>query len=121
VVQANTILRAILWLVFAAFGLWCAWRTNSLEEFCVWSAAALLASYFLIITEIWPWYANWAVALAALTTPRAPARLAALLSACVLTLYITLGFQGSGQEWVFALRSLPAFILPLVLFAVWRK
>ena len=122
VVLANNLLRAALWLAFAAFGLLCAWRTNSFEEFLVWSAAALLASYFLIITEIWPWYANWAVAVGALATPRLPARLAALLSACVLTLYVTLGFQGSENNWIYALRSLPAFVLPLVLFVtIYRR
>jgi hypothetical protein len=115
---ANEILRAVLWGAFALFGLVCAWRTKTFEEFLVWSAAALLASYFLIITEIWPWYANWAVAVGALATTRAPARLAMLLSACVMTLYLTLGFQGSEMEWVFSLRSLPAFLLPLVLFVV---
>ncbi len=118
VVRANNLLRAALWLAFAAFGLLCAWKTISFEEFLVWSAAALLASYFLILTEIWPWYANWAVAVAALSTSRRPAQLAALLSACVLTFYITIGFQGSDANWVFALRSLPAFMLPLVLFIV---
>ena len=118
VVLANNILRFVLWLAFAAFGLLCAWRTNSFAEFLVWSAAALLASYFLIITEIWPWYANWAVAVAALSTSRRPAQLAALLSACVLTFYLTIGFQGSDQNWIYTLRSLPAFVLPLVLFVV---
>ena len=118
VVLANNLLRAALWLAFAAFGLLCAWRTNSFAEFLVWSAAALLASYFLILTEIWPWYANWAVAVAALSASRRPAQLAALLSGCVLTLYVTLGFQGGENNWIYALRSLPAFVLPLVLFVV---
>ncbi len=114
---ANQLLRAVLWLGFAAFGLLCARRTNCLEEFLVWSAAALLASYYLITTGIWPWYANWAVALGALATHRRPARLAALLSGCVLTLYVTIGFEGRFADWVYALRSLPAFVLPLLLFA----
>jgi hypothetical protein len=118
VVLANNFLRAVLWLAFAAFGLLCAWRTNSFAEFPVWSAAALLASYFLIITEIWPWYANWAVAVGALATNRAPAKLAAILSACVLTLYITFGFQGSDQNWIYTFRSLPAFVLPLLIWFV---
>ncbi len=113
---ANHLLRAVLWLAFAAFGLLCAWRTNTFEEFLVWSAAALLASYYLITTGIWPWYANWAVALGALATHRQPARLAAILSACVLTLYVTIGFEGPYASWVYSLRSLPAFVLPLVLF-----
>lgn len=120
---ANNLLRVVLWAAFAAFGLLCAWRTNSFAEFLVWSAAALLASYFLILTEIWPWYANWAVAVGALATNRAPAKLAAILSACVLTLYVTLGFQGSEPNWIYALRSLPAFVLPLLIWFVlifWR-
>lgn len=118
VVLANNMLRLVLWLGFAAFGLLCAWKTASLEEFFVWSAAALLASYFLIITEIWPWYANWALALGALATTRKPAWLAAVLSASVLTLYVTIGFQGSENEWVYTFRSIPAFVVPLVLFGI---
>lgn len=115
---ANEILRAALWLAFAGLGLLCAWRATTFEEYLVWSAAALLASYYLIITEIWPWYANWAVALGALASTRAPARFALILSACVMTLYVTLGYQGSDAAWVFKLRSIPAFVLPLVLFVV---
>lgn len=121
VVLANNILRAVLWLAFAAFGLLCAWRTNSFTEFLVWSASALLASYFLIITEIWPWYANWAIAVGALATNRAPARLAAILSVCVLTFYITIGFQGSNTPWIYTLRSLPAFVLPLLIWFVLKS
>jgi hypothetical protein len=115
---ANAILRALLWAAFAGFGLVCAWHTKTFEDFLVWSAAALLASYYLIITEIWPWYVNWAVAASALATNRGPARLAILLSPCVITLYLTLGFQGSDTPWVFALRSLPAFVLPLILYVM---
>jgi hypothetical protein len=116
--HANNLLRAALWAAFALFGLWCAWRTTNLEEFVVWSAAALLASYYLILTEIWPWYVNWAVALGALAPWRRPAKLALLLSICVMTLNITLGFEGSEADWVYQLRSLPAFVLPLALFVV---
>jgi hypothetical protein len=115
---ANNIVRVVTWILFAAFGLLCAWQTNSFEEFLVWSAAALLAACFLILTEIWPWYVNWAVALAALATHRAPARLALLLSAGVMTLDVTLGFVGGEPAWVAAYRSLPAFVLPLFVWVV---
>ena len=116
--KANAIVRIVTWLGFAAFGLFAAWRTVNFTQFVVWSAASLLASYFFIITEIWPWYVNWSLALAALAPGRHPARLAVLLSAGVLTLYVTLGYQGSQPEWIFPCRSILAFVLPLAVFIV---
>ena len=117
---ANAIVRIVTWLGFAAFGLFAAWRTRNFAEFIVWSGASLLASYFFIITEIWPWYVNWALALGALAPGRLPARFAMILSAGVLTLYLTIGFQGSRLAWLFQIRSLIAFVLPLLIFsALW--
>lgn len=116
--KANAIVRIVTWLGFAAFGLFAAWRTANFTQFIVWSAASLLASYYFIITEIWPWYVNWSLALAALVPGRLPARLAMLLSAGVLTLYITLGYGGSQPEWVFRYRGVLAFVLPLAVFMV---
>ena len=113
---SSDLIRLITWTLFAAFGLFAAWRTTDLESFCVWSAAAMLAAYFLILTEIWPWYVNWAITLGALVPASRAARLAAILSAGVLTLYATIGYQGSEPAWVYACRSLPAFVLPLVLW-----
>ncbi len=115
--KANAIVRVVTWLGFAAFGLFAAWRTRSFIEFLVWSGASLLASYFFIITEIWPWYVNWALALGALAPGRLPARFAMILSAGVLTLYLTIGFQGSRLAWIFEIRSLLAFVLPLLIFS----
>ena len=124
--KANAIVRIVTWLGFAAFGLFAAWRTRSFTEFLVWSGAALLASYFFIITEIWPWYVNWSLALGALAPGRLPARFAMILSAGVLTLYLTLGLEGSEPAWIFPLRSLVAFVLPLLIFSTlwffrWRQ
>lgn len=116
--KANRLLRAVTWLGFAAFGLLAAWRTVNLTQFLVWSAASLLASYYFIITEIWPWYPNWAIALAAMAPSRLPAKLAMLLSGCVLTFYVTLGYAGSSPEWIYRYRSIPAFVLPLAVFIV---
>ena len=116
VLLANRIIRLTTWTLFAAFGLFAAWRTTNLESFCVWSAATMLAAYFLILTEIWPWYVNWALTLGALVPASQPARFAAILSAGVLTLYATIGYQGIEPAWVYACRSLPAFVLPLVLW-----
>lgn len=115
---ANAWLRGTLWAGFALFGLVAAWKTTCLESFLVWSCAALLGAYYFIITEIWPWYALWALTLGALSPGRLPARMALVLSACVLTLHVTLGFQGNSPEWVYPYRSIPAFGLPLALFVV---
>ncbi len=124
--KANAILRLVTWLGFAGFGLFAAWRTRNFTEFLVWSGASLLASYFFIITEIWPWYVNWALALGAFAPGRLPARLAMMLSAGMLTLYLTLGFHETEFGWLFELRSLFATVLPLLLFTIlwlvrWRK
>ena len=120
VLRANRILRIVTWLGFAAFGLFAAWRTRSFADFLVWSGASLIASYFFIITEIWPWYVNWALALGALAPGRLPARLAMMLSAGVLTLYLTLGWAGTRLAWAFPYRGVLAFLLPLLIFsALW--
>ncbi len=113
---ANNAIRLVTWGCFAVFGLFAAWRTVDLRSFLIWSAAAMLAAYFLIITEIWPWYAIWALALGAMQPGTRPARFAILLSAGVLTLYATIGYQGSEPAWIYATRSLPAFIAPLLLW-----
>jgi hypothetical protein len=113
---ANHLIRLVTWILYAAFGLFAAWRTVDLRSFLVWSAAAMLAAYFLIITEIWPWYVIWSLALGAMQPGSRPARFAILLSAGVITLYATIGYQGSDPAWVYATRSLPAFIAPLILW-----
>ena len=114
--KANRVIRLVTWTLFAAFGLLAAWRTVNLESFCVWSCAAMLAACFLILTEIWPWYVNWALALGALVPASRAARFAAILSAGVLTLYATIGYEGSEPAWIYDSRSLPAFVLPLLLW-----
>ena len=48
---------------------------------------------------------NWALALGALAPGRLPARFAMILSAGVLTLYITLGFKDGDPAWVYPLRG----------------
>jgi hypothetical protein len=116
---ANLCIRVVTWFIFAGFGLLATWRTTNFQEFVVWSAAVLIASYYLIITQIWPWYINWSIGLAALAPTRLPAKFAVILSACVLTLYITIGFQGSEPWWVYTFRSVPAFVLPASVLLLW--
>lgn len=104
------------WVAFGAFWAVAAYRAKSLKELLVWSVAVVLAAYWLVVFEFWPWHVIWALALAALVPTSRPARLAVLLSATVLSLYISGGYDGSDEEWVYAFRSLPALVLPLVLF-----
>jgi hypothetical protein len=116
VITANRWIRIVTWGLFAMVGLLAAWKTTDIDRFLIWSAVVLLASFYLIMTQIWPWYIIWALAFGALMPGRLPARLALLMTACVLTYYITLDFDGSDRAWIYAYRSLPAIVLPLVLF-----
>jgi hypothetical protein len=115
--RANELIRLTVYSLFALLYLLAAWRCSSLVALLAWGTVALLCSYWLVATEIWPWYAIWALALAALRPTSRPALLAALLSATALTLYVTIGYERTPASWLFAYRSIPAFVLPLVLFA----
>lgn len=114
---ANRTVRVAAWTLFAACGFVAARWTRDLATFLVGSAALVLAAQYLVVTETWPWYANWGVALAALAPHRLPARLAVLLSACAPSLYVTMDFQGGAAAWVDTYRAIPAFGLPLLLFS----
>jgi hypothetical protein len=116
VVTANRWIRIATWGLFAAFGLLAAWKTTDFDRFLIWSGAALLASYFLVMTQMWPWYILWALGFGALKPERLPARLAVLLSGFVMTLYITLGYAAGDNTWIYTFRSLPAIVLPFVIF-----
>ena len=116
--KANVAIRLVTWTLMAMFGLWCAWRAKDFPAYSTWAAAAMLAALYLIITEIRPWYVNWALALAALSPSPAPRRLAAMMTAGALTLYFSLSLDSGDHGWVSTWRSIPAFILPLAIFAV---
>lgn len=103
-------------MLFALFGLLAAWRTTNFEQFLAWSGAVMLALYFLIMTQFWPWYVIWALAIGALNPDKLPAKFALLLSGTVLTLYVTIGYALGDYDWVFALRSIPAIVLPAAIF-----
>jgi hypothetical protein len=109
-------LRWATWAAFALAWLWSAWYASNLQRFLISSASLMLASYWLIAAWIFPWYLIWALAVAAFVPASLPALLAVLLSATVLTLYATIGYDNTGAtEWIFTYRSLPAFVLPLLL------
>ena len=114
--RANSLIRVLTWTAFIAFLVLALRRIEDRRSWLVWSAAAFLAVYWLVATEIWPWYVIWSLALAALVPGSSAARLAAVLSCTVLTLYVTIGFERTAQSWLFTYRSLPAFVLPLLIF-----
>jgi len=116
--RANALVHNVAWSLFAVFGLAAAWRTKNFDGFLLWSAAVMLASYYLVMTQFWPWYVLWAVALGAMKPDAIPAKFAVWLSASVLTLYVTLGYEETDSEWIYTYRSLPAVVFPLILFAL---
>ena len=118
VLRANAIIRIVMWLLFAAFGLLAAWHASDFPRFLTWSAAAMLASYYCIVTEIRPWYVLWALVIAAVAPSRIPARLAVLLSGGALTLYFSLSYEGGDPAWIGEYKSIPAFVVPLALFGL---
>jgi hypothetical protein len=118
-VRADAWLRRAGWSAFGLAWLGAAWYARDLRRFLVGSAALMLASYWLIASWFFPWYVLWALAFAALVPTSPPALLAALLSATVLTLYASTGFEKTGAtQWVCTYRSLPALGLPLLLFGL---
>jgi hypothetical protein len=118
--RVNIGLRLVSWAAFGAFLLLVTRRATDDRRFLVGAAAALLASYWLVTTEAWPWYVIWALALTALVPTSRPAGLVVVLSATILSLYATLGFEHIPPAWIYAYRSLPAFLLPLVLFGLYQ-
>ena len=108
-----------MWSSFGLAWLWAAWYASDLRRFLAGSAALMLAACWLIASWVFPWYVIWPLAFAAFVPASWPALLAALLSATVLTLYATIGYDNTGRtEWIFTYRSLPAFAMPLLLFLV---
>ena len=116
--KANAVLRLVMWTFMAMFGLLCAWKAGDFTGYRTWAAAAMLAALYFIITEIRPWYINWALALAVLAPSPFPRRLAVLMSFGALTLYFSLSLSGGDHNWLWVWRSIPAFFLPLAIFAV---
>jgi hypothetical protein len=112
-------LKLAMWSAFGLAWLGAAWYAGNLRRFLAGSAALMLAACWLIASWVFPWYVIWPLAFAAFVPASRPALLAALLSATVLTLYATIGYDNTGRtEWIFTYRSLPAFALPLLLFSV---
>jgi hypothetical protein len=119
VVKANRLIRVTTWSLFIAFGLLAAWKTTDFEAFLTWSTAFFLASQLLVFTKIWPWYAIWPLAFGALKPGSASTRLAVMLSAGMIVIYVLFDFSSSDQwYWVNDIRSIPTIVAPVVLFGV---
>ncbi len=118
--QAHQWMRVLGWGALGAIWLAAAWHATDLRRLLVGATAVMLAAYWLVLTWFWPWYVIWALALAALVPTSWPAGLAVVLSATVLSLYAAGGYQGSAHEWIYTYRSLPAFVLPLLLWPLSR-
>jgi hypothetical protein len=124
VVMANRLIRVTTWGLFIAFGLLAAWKTTDFDKFLFWGTAFFLAAQLLVFTKIWPWYAVWPLAYGALKPGSLATRLAIMLSAGMLTMYVAFDYSDSVKwAWVNDYRSIPAIVLPVALFAVtllWR-
>lgn len=120
VILANRIIRTAMPALFAAFGLLAAWKTTNFDRFLIWGCAVFAAIYLTVATQIWPWYVIWTLALGALKPTRAPARLAVLLSAGMPTLYGMIGFGMSSYDGMYALRSIPAIVIPVAVWLLWE-
>ena len=87
-------------------------------------ATALTQLYLLFLitcaTWIWPWYLLWPLGFAALSPPSRSVRLTLIFSASSLLIYPLFGYQGTQAWWVFNLRSLAVWVLPLILFCVYE-
>ena len=116
VVTANLWIHRTCYLLFALVGLIAAWKTTNFDRFLSWSVIVVLATYYLVMTQFWPWYMIWALALGALKPLQLSARLALMLSAGAMTLYVTTGYDLGDHEWIYVWRSIPAVILPTILF-----
>ncbi|MBA2241010.1 MAG: hypothetical protein H0W09_07195 [Solirubrobacterales bacterium] len=118
--QATLWLRSATWLAFGLVWLLAAWRVADPRTFLISSTAVFLAFYWLVGTWVQPWYVIWALALAALVPTSRPAQLAVLLSVGLLSVYVTGGYDYADSPlwWLYAYRSLPAFVLPILIFAL---
>jgi hypothetical protein len=125
VVKANQLIRVTTWSLFIAFGLLAAWKTTDFDAFLTWGTAFFLASQLLVFTKIWPWYAIWPLAFGALKPRSASTRLAIMLSAGMIVIYVLFDYSSSDQwSWVNDFRSIPTIVLPVGLFAIlesWRR
>lgn len=117
---AHAWLRAVAWTLFGAVWIWAVLRARQLATLLESAVAMLLAFIWLAANWVWPWYVLWPLAVASLVPASGVAWTAVALSATVLSLYAAHGFQDSSLGWIYTYRSIPAFLLPLLLVLAGR-
>jgi hypothetical protein len=118
VAAANRWIRLATWGLLAAFGLLAAWKTRDLESFLTWGTWYFLAAQLLVVTQLWPWYMIWALALGALKPGSPATRLAMMLSGGQALHYALLAYCNTHYERVFDYRSMFTVVLPVAAFGV---
>ncbi|MGA3170096.1 MAG: glycosyltransferase 87 family protein [Chthoniobacteraceae bacterium] len=118
VATANRWIRLTTWGLFAAFGLLAAWKTRDMGSFITWGTAFFLAAQLLVVTQIWPWYMIWPLALGALKPECAATRLAVMLSVGFSVYYGLVSYCNTRFEWAYDDRSIFMIILPVALFGI---
>lgn len=118
---ANAAIRVVGWLGFLVLCAVTASRIDSPVGVVSATAVLLVGFIGLLATWVWPWYLLWPLGFAALAPSSRIARLVIVLTAGVLTIYPATGYQGSEHWWVYNLRAIPAFVLPVVVFLIWER
>jgi hypothetical protein len=86
------------------------------------AATALLLSFLLTTgTWIWPWYLLWPLAFASVSPTSSAVRLTVVLSVASLLIYPLFGYQGTETWWLFNLRSVFVWAVPVLLFVAWER
>jgi hypothetical protein len=118
-IAANQQIRVFGWTAFVvAFLLALVFGTASASRLVVaWVALCLVLDY-LTLTWFWPWYVLWGLMPAALVPRAFATRMTLYLGWGVLMLYALMGFMDTRFWYLHNYRALPAFLLPIVLFAI---
>jgi hypothetical protein len=117
---ANLLIRSIGYVVFGLclIVIGFAVRRGTAQASAV---TALLLSFLLATgTWIWPWYLLWPLAFAALSPSSQAVRLTLVVSVASLLIYPLFGYQGTQWWWLFNLRSVFVWALPVLLFGAWE-
>lgn len=117
VVLANRLIRIASLCILAGFAALAALRARGTDGFLQWGTAFLLLSILVVFTKLWPWYAVWPLAFAALNPGRAAARLAVWLSAGLAGLYGYVTYCNTRAEWLYDYRSVFVAVAPVAAWA----
>jgi hypothetical protein len=107
--RVSLTIRLVTWLAFGAVFFWLVCRTRNSAELPQKCLVILVLAFYLVASWFWPWYAIWALPLAAVT-PKSTARMLIVqLSFTVVLLYAL-----SESAWTYSWRAAFVFGLPLL-------